>query len=67
MTPTTTICRHWWRIEAANGPVSLGKCELCGEERLFKNALPDEWPSRFPGRPAPSGLATYHRPEKIQR
>ena len=35
---TTTQCAHHWLIEAAAGPVSKGKCQLCGEEREFSNS-----------------------------
>ena len=34
---TTTHCSHHWKIEKANGPVSKGRCRLCGEEREFSN------------------------------
>lgn len=30
-------CRHHWVIEAANGPVSHGRCKNCGRERDFYN------------------------------
>ena len=35
---TTTQCAHHWIIETAAGPVSKGKCQLCGEEREFSNS-----------------------------
>ncbi len=31
-------CTHHWIIEAANGPVSNGKCRLCGEVKEFSNS-----------------------------
>ena len=34
---TTTVCRHHWVIQAADGPVSNGSCQICGETREFKN------------------------------
>ncbi len=34
----TIRCAHHWIIEAADGPVSKGKCQLCGEEREFANS-----------------------------
>ena len=34
---TTTVCRHHWVIQAADGPVSNGSCRICGETREFKN------------------------------
>ena len=35
---TTTLCAHHWMIETVDGPVSKGKCRLCGEEREFANS-----------------------------
>ena len=34
---TTTVCRHHWVIQPADGPVSNGLCRVCGETREFKN------------------------------
>ena len=34
---TTTVCRHHWVIQAADGPVSNGSCLNCGATREFKN------------------------------
>ena len=31
-------CNHHWVIEAANGPVSEGVCQRCGEGRDFRNS-----------------------------
>ncbi len=31
------ICRHHWSIQPADGPVSQGVCQRCGEVREFKN------------------------------
>ena len=36
-----TACRHYWDIEAADGPVSRGVCRFCGEEREFLNSWSD--------------------------
>jgi hypothetical protein len=33
-------CHHYWEIEVANGPSSLGTCKYCGETREFLNAFP---------------------------
>jgi hypothetical protein len=33
-------CGHYWIIEVANGPTSLGTCKYCGETREFLNAFP---------------------------
>ena len=32
-----TTCRHHWVIQPADGPVSNGSCQVCGETREFKN------------------------------
>lgn len=31
-------CSHHWVIESANGPLSEGTCQRCGEKREFKNS-----------------------------
>ena len=36
---TTTPCAHHWSIETPKGPVSKGRCRLCGEEREFSNSV----------------------------
>ncbi len=33
-------CHHYWVIEVANGPSSLGTCKFCGETKEFLNAFP---------------------------
>jgi len=38
---TQTTCCHYWIIQPAEGPVSLGMCQLCLETREFKNSI--EW------------------------
>ena len=30
-------CVHHWLVEAANGPISRGRCKRCGKEREFTN------------------------------
>lgn len=32
-------CIHHWTIEAANGPISPGKCKNCGKIQKFANSL----------------------------
>ena len=32
-------CVHYWIIDVPAGPVSKGKCRLCGESQEFKNYL----------------------------
>ncbi len=32
---------HHWRIDEANGPMSSGRCKICGMARPFKNWLSD--------------------------
>jgi hypothetical protein len=39
-------CHHFWVIDIANGPSSLGKCKYCGEKREFFNAFPSFNPLR---------------------
>ncbi|NQW22686.1 MAG: hypothetical protein HQ475_04485 [SAR202 cluster bacterium] len=34
---TAEVCRHHWVIQPADGPVSNGLCQVCGETREFKN------------------------------
>lgn len=34
-------CHHYWLIEAANGPSSMGTCRYCGRQREFFNSIPD--------------------------
>ncbi len=34
---SVATCRHHWVIQPADGPVSNGSCQNCGETREFKN------------------------------
>ena len=34
-------CKHHWGIEAANGPVSWGECQICHENKEFQNSITD--------------------------
>ena len=36
-TPSIAVCRHHWVIQPADGPISNGSCQVCGENREFKN------------------------------
>ena len=67
---TTTHCPHHWIIEAANGPVSTGRCRLCGEEREFSNSTefrsgswtsqPQQYPrnsAKIPATPSKESIA----------
>ena len=36
-TPSVATCRHYWVIQPADGSVSNGSCQVCGETREFKN------------------------------
>jgi hypothetical protein len=49
--PPVDECSHYWVIEVANGPKSLGKCKHCGEVREFLNAFPDYNPMRRKNNP----------------
>ena len=33
------VCTHHWVIETPDGPVSMGRCRLCGEEREINNSV----------------------------
>jgi hypothetical protein len=44
-------CHHFWVIEVANGPRSVGKCKVCGKTKEFFNAFPDFNPMRRKGSP----------------
>lgn len=35
--PEATVCRHHWVIQPAEGPMSMGMCQVCEEVREFKN------------------------------
>jgi len=49
--PEEKACHHYWVIEVANGPKSIGKCKNCGESKEFFNAFPDFNPMRRKGSP----------------
>jgi hypothetical protein len=49
--PPVDGCHHFWVIEVANGPKSVGRCKNCGESREFFNAFPDFNPMRRKGSP----------------
>ncbi len=34
-----TTCPQHWIIETSEGPVSMGKCRMCGEEKEFSNSV----------------------------
>ncbi len=38
---TEPTCKHHWVIEAANGPVSWGECQICHEGKEFQNSITD--------------------------
>ena len=46
--PNVMPCAHYWIIESANGPVSQGACQVCGEVRGFKNFI-ESWDSDSDG------------------
>ena len=39
--PGGPACKHHWVIEAANGPVSWGECQICHEGKEFQNSITD--------------------------
>jgi hypothetical protein len=44
-------CHHFWEIEVANGPQSIGTCKYCGETKEFLNAFPVFNPLKKNGNP----------------
>ena len=44
-------CPHFWDIESANGPSSIGVCRNCGETKEFLNAFPTFNPLKKKGSP----------------
>ena len=34
-------CSHYWIIEGAKGRTSKGVCKFCGEEKIFRNSIPE--------------------------
>jgi|GEM_PF-2117929 hypothetical protein len=32
-------CVHYWLIDVPSGPVSDGKCRVCGQKKEFRNSL----------------------------
>ncbi|PKB56785.1 MAG: hypothetical protein BZY73_06455 [SAR202 cluster bacterium Casp-Chloro-G3] len=44
----TNTCCHHWIIDSAEGPVSAGSCQNCGEVKEFKNSIDyeAEWTNR---------------------
>ena len=46
-------CHHHWIIEPTSGPISYGKCRICGAKKEFKNYLDEapwsEWTSPTKG------------------
>ncbi len=38
---TEPACCHHWVIEAANGPISRGECQVCHKIKEFHNSITD--------------------------
>lgn len=38
---TSEECNHYWIIETANGPSSMGECKYCHKRREFLNWFPE--------------------------
>lgn len=32
-------CPHYWAVESPKGPISVGVCKKCGEQKEFRNYL----------------------------
>jgi hypothetical protein len=43
-------CVHHWIIQPATSPTSVGRCKLCGEERIFLNIVEEGQPKEGLGR-----------------
>ena len=58
-------CMHYWVIQPATGPVSLGICQTCGENREFKNYVEGaSWgDSRLSNRSTSEESAAVSRPQ----
>ncbi len=52
-------CVHYWIIDVPSGPVSTGKCRLCGESKEFRNYL--ETASAWDDDRTPSQVSTAVR------
>jgi hypothetical protein len=37
-TISTMTCSHHWVIDTPAGPLSKGRCKLCGQDREFRNS-----------------------------
>jgi len=44
---TTATCAHFWQIERANGPTSLGICRFCKARREFANYADMEFGKQY--------------------
>ncbi len=61
--PDPLACLHYWVIEPASGPLSPGVCQICGEDREFKNYVGNHaWDDyNLVSRSGPDGLTTVTR------
>ena len=39
VTDDSSSCQHHWVIQEADGPISRGSCQSCGQLKEFKNYL----------------------------
>ncbi len=58
-------CHHHWIIESAHGRSSHAICKICGAQREFLNAVPEEPMVRRRVAVAIPGLAEEAEPEEI--
>lgn len=49
--PPAEHCGHFWVIEVANGPTSIGTCKYCGTKKEFYNAFQNVNPLRRSSNP----------------
>ena len=64
-TPNIIPCAHYWIIEPANGPVSQGACQVCGEVSCFKNSI-ESWQSDYTDSADPVPQSLGPDPDRIR-
>ena len=55
------VCAHHWVIQPADGPMSNGTCQICGEIREFQNYVETAtWgDTRLTNRPSAVAIGDY--------
>lgn len=61
-------CAHYWIIETAQGPKSMGKCRRCGKVREFDNYISIEaWVDDVFKMPSPPKLGDFDFEKRLAR